>query len=803
MSLEVLTSPTTQTAPAAVCLHCGEVCDAGHVRTDAGVFCCVGCETVHALLASHGLEDFYVCEVPPGRSQRLAAWQDGRQFAALDDPGVAARFVTRLAGGRARATFHVPAMHCSSCLWLLERLWRLDAGIGRSEADVLTRLVRIEFDPARTGARAIADLLASIGYAPVLDAEQQADAPPAQRRSLYLKIGVAGFAFGNVMLFSIPRYLNGAPLDPTFTRVFGLLNLVFAVPVLLYSSVDYFTGAWRAARARTVTLDVPIAIGLAVLFARSAAEIILGLGEGFLDSFAGLVFFLLIGRLFQQRTFERIEFDRSVRSFLPLSVQKEGQQPGSLTPIDALEPGDTIVLRSGEVAPADCTLLDAAARIDYAFVSGEQAPIEVRGGTTIRAGGRIAGRSVRLRVDDRVSHSRLAQLWANPVFQGSKATWLTDLLARFGVWFTVSALGIAALGAIAWWPDTRMSLQVATAVLIIACPCAFTLAAPITLGTAMGVLGRAGVYLRQPAVALELSRINTVVFDKTGTLTTGTNGEASCEGLSARDWSLVRMLATQSAHPVSRAIGRGHRDDALIERLKEELGRGLTGWIDGHRVVLGSAAFLAAETGHRVPPAAGATWASVDNARPGWIRFSAAERPGVADAAAAIAATHEIWLLSGDDDATAPRWRELFGPRMRFNQTADDKLALVRELQARGRRVLMIGDGLNDAGALAAANAGLAVTDDTACLVPACDGIVSGPRLAGLPALLAFASRARAVIVLCFTVSILYNVIGLGLALAGRLTPLATAILMPVSSLSIVGLSTGLMRRGPRWSDWS
>jgi Cu+-exporting ATPase len=792
------TSQPIQLAPAASCLHCGEICDAGHVRNDAGVFCCAGCEAVHRLITLHGLQDFYTCEIAPGRSQKNL--ENPERFAVLDDPGVASRFVSALAGGRLRATFSVPAMHCSSCLWLLERLWRLDAGIGRSEADVLTRTVRIEFDPSVTSVRAVAELLASTGYAPVLDAEQAADAPPSSRRSLYLKIGVAGFAFGNVMLFSIPRYVNGGPLDPAFARLFGILNLVFAVPVLVYSASDYFKGAARALRTRTISLDVPIAIGLIALFARSAADIGLGLGEGFLDSFAGLVFFLLIGRLFQQRAFERIEFDRTVRSFLPLSVQATGRHHGSLTPIDLLEPGDTIALRPGEVVPADSTLLDATARVDYAFVTGEQSPVDVRGGTEVHAGGRIVDRTVELRVDGRVSHSRLARLWANPVFRSRKATWLTDVLARFGFWFTVAAVGMAAVGAVAWWPDWRMALQVATAVLIIACPCAFTLAAPITLGTAMGVLGRYGVYLRQPAVTLDLSRIDTVVFDKTGTLTTASTTEAVCEGLSARDWSLVRMLAAQSTHPVSRAISRGHRDDAAIQHLKEISGRGLTGWIDGHRVVLGSAAFIAAETGRRVPTATGATWASVDGGRPGWIRLAAAERPGVETAAGAVGNRAEIWLLSGDDASTASRWAPVFGDRMRFSQTPDDKLAVVRELKASGRRVLMIGDGLNDAGALAAADVGFGVTDDTACLVPACDGIVSGSRLSELPALLAYARRARKVIVLCFAISIVYNVFGLSLALAGLLTPLVTAILMPVSSLTIVGLSAGLMRRGPRWS---
>jgi Cu+-exporting ATPase len=313
------------------------------------------------------------------------------------------------------------------------------------------------------------------------------------------------------------------------------------------------------------------------------------------------------------------------------------------------------------------------------------------------------------------------------------------------------------------------------------------------------VLGRSGIFLRQPSIALDLSRIDTIVFDKTGTLTSGTTSLATCEGLSPRDWSLVRMLASQSSHPLSRAIGRGHRDDAAIERLEEATGRGLSGWIDGHHVVLGTSEFIAETTGRRIPALTGVTWACVDAGQPGFIRFAASERPGIAEAARAASSSAELWLLSGDDNATADRWSALFGTRMRFGQRAEDKLAAIRELQARGRRVLMIGDGLNDAGALAAADVGMAVTDDTACLVPACDGIVSGSRLAELPALLAYARRARLVIALCFAVSIAYNAIGLGLALAGHLTPLATAILMPVSSLTIVGLSAGLMRRGPRW----
>ena len=774
------------------CGHCGDDCSRDAVVTAAGTFCCAGCATVFELIARHGLEHFYVCDVEPGRSQKAAGRLDPDRFAVLDDPAIAARFVLR-ATTSPRATFTVPAMHCASCLWLLEQLWRFDEGVGRSEVDIAARTVRIDFDPARISVRAIASRLGSLGYEPLLAGESTVAPQPARRRTLYLKIGVAGFAFGNVMLFSVPRYLNGAPLDAGFTTLFGTLNLAFSIPVLLFSAADYFQNAWRSVRARAMSLDVPIAIGLLALFFRSSADILLGVGEGFFDSFAGLTFFLLIGRLFQQMAYERIEFDRTVRSFLPLSVRVVNDGGHRLARIDTLQPGDVVSLRASEVVPSDATLIDDTAHLDYAFVTGESRPVHVRQGEPVHAGGRVVGTSVRLRIERPVSQSELARLWANPAFSASRARSLPAVLARFGLWFTIVALALAAFGAVAWWPDWRMSLSVATAVLIIACPCAFTLSAPIALGTTMGVLGRAGCYLKDPGVALELGRIDTVVFDKTGTLTTSApETEPVSEGLSSDDWRLVRRLAVESTHPISRAIQQ--IDRASAADVNEVSGRGLVGWIDGHRVAIGSASFIASETGRSLPEAAGATWAAVDDRVPGWIRTRAAVRPGMDAAVRALSAQYDTRLLSGDHDGDRDRWSPVFDGRVTFRQLPEDKLATVKDLQARGKHVLVIGDGLNDAGALAAADVGLAVTDDTACLVPACDAVISGSRLAHLPELLSYASRARRAIATCFGVSIAYNALGLWLALTGQLTPLATAILMPVSSLTIVALSAGLMR---------
>lgn len=789
-----LTSLSDEPIDGTTCRHCGDRLGRDAYRSQSGAFCCAGCEAVYSLLASRDLTGFYACDVNAGQSQREATHRDRDRFCALDDPSVAARFVTPAGNGIVRVSFTVPTIHCASCVWLLERLWKFEAGIGRSEVDLLTRTVRVDFDPGRITIRSIAERLSSLGYEPVLDPERRSEVPAA-RRALYLKIGVAGFAFGNVMLFSIPRYLNGAPLEPAFQRLFDLLNLAFTLPVLVYSASDFFRGAWSAARGRQITLDVPIALGLLVLFGRSVADITQSVGPGFLDSFAGLVFFLLIGRLFQQRAFERIAFDRSTRSFLPLSAYVETDAGATLTPIERLAVGDRIRLRPNEIVPADAVLLDGDAWVNNAFVTGEQEPVPLRSGERAMAGSRVVRCAARFRVERPVSHARLADLWANPASGRPKVHRLQQQSAQFAFWFTGGAIALAAAGAVAWWPDARTSADVATAVLIIACPCAFTLAAPIAVGTAMGILGRAGLYVKHAAVAMDLSRIDTIVFDKTGTLTIAPVETDTIEAPDPAVWPLVQGLAAHSVHPLSRALAGSSVPHASVEGVREVPGQGIRGVVNGRAVCLGSAAFVSKETRHDIVGDDASTWFSVDGGRPHPVRLPTVVRPGIERCLTALSGRFSTWLLSGDrPQVHTSFWRTRFGDRARFQQTPEEKLGAVAALERQGHRVLMLGDGLNDAGALAAASVGIAVSDDTACLVPACDAVLDGARVRQLPELLAYARRVPRVIALSFGVSIVYNVAGIGLALTGALTPLVTAILMPVSSLTIVALSTGLLR---------
>ncbi|HEU4938767.1 MAG TPA: heavy metal translocating P-type ATPase metal-binding domain-containing protein [Vicinamibacterales bacterium] len=783
-----------------VCRHCGDPCGAGAITSAEGDFCCHGCETVFTVLQRSGLGAFYSCEVTPGTSQKQAGRRDVMRFAVLDDAAVAERLITFNDGKTARATFAVPSIHCSSCVWLLEQLWRFDDGITRSEVDLLRRAVRVDFNPTSTSLRRIAEHLTAVGYEPSLSPEDAPDRVPASRRTLHLQIGVAGFAFGNIMLFSIPRYANGAPLDPTFQRMFDFLNVLLAIPVLLFSAAPYFRTAWEAIRGRSMAIEVPVALGLAVLFVRSLFDITTGHSEGFFDSFAGLVFFLLLGRLFQHKVFDRIAFDRTYRSFLPLSVRVERAKDVEPIALEHVRPGDYIQIRPGEVVPADAILTNATARIDYAFVTGEQTPVRIAEGDIVRAGGRAVD-LMRLRVLRDISHSHLASLWNNPIFAKTKSRWLTDVASRFGAWFTSGAVGLAIGGAIAWWPETGTAASVATAVLIIACPCALTLSAPITLGTAMGLMGTRGLYLKHPAVAFDLSRIDTIAFDKTGTLTeTSERRVIESAGLDSHAWAVAGELARHSTHPVSRALANDrHAATELsvvrVSNIEEAPGRGIAGLVDGVRVAIGTTDFVG--TGRTSSAPEDRTFVRVGD-ETGWVRVSSPMRPGVETAARALARSYDVHLLSGDHDTEQARWLDIFGRRMRFRQTPQDKLDFISASHEAGHHILMIGDGLNDSGALAAADVGVAVSDETACMVPACDAVIAGERVAHFPAFLRYARRARTVVWLCFIVSVLYNVIGLTLALRAELTPIASAILMPLSSLTIIGLSWGAMQWSAR-----
>ncbi|MBU3741351.1 MAG: heavy metal translocating P-type ATPase, partial [Candidatus Kapabacteria bacterium] len=379
----------------AVCHHCGDPCRDDTVTDGVHAFCCSGCKSVFQILQSHDMCEYYDLDSRAGVSMKGIG---GDEYAVLDDVEIERQFVEFEGNGIRRLRFETPTMHCASCVWLLEQLDRLDTGIVRSQVDLMRKLVRVDIDPARTSSRAVAGLLASIGYRPLIRPEG-ARGTSAATRSVYLRLGVAGFAAGNVMMFSIARYFAGPDgMATSLVTLFDVLSIALSVPVLLYGASPWWRSAWGALRQRTINLDVPVALGILVLFVRSVADILLGQSEGFLDSFTGLVFFLLIGRLFQQKAFDAVSFDRTYRSFFPLSVRVLRKGIESTIRVDNVRVGDTVIVRNQEVIPCDAVLLSNAGYVDYSFVTGEQMPVECVEGGTVYAGGKVVGRRLRMTV---------------------------------------------------------------------------------------------------------------------------------------------------------------------------------------------------------------------------------------------------------------------------------------------------------------------------------------------------------------------------------------------------------------------
>lgn len=783
------------------CFHCGNDCPPQPLLAESHSFCCEGCVAVWHLLHDLRLDHYYALNTHPGTRTEPAEGA-ASPFVCLDEPETCDRLCSYRSESLSTLTFHIPAIHCSSCIWLLEKLPALQPGVNRCEVNFLRREVHLSWDPRRVKLSAIAGLLARLGYAPHLTLSGAPEKPRSRsNRRLWYQVGVAGFSFGNIMLLSFPEYLGLE--ERQFATLFGWLNLVLALPVLLFSCQDYFKSAWQSLRNGQINMDVPLALGMIVLFSRSAWEIVSHSGAGYFDSFAGLLFFLLIGKAFQARTWDALSFDRDYKSYLPLSVTvKEGREEKPLA-VAQLRPGTVIVTRHGELIPADGVLLSGNARIDYSFVTGESDPVKVAAGEKIFAGGRQVGSRIEIAVDREVSQSYLARLWNHETFSKPRESEVTALANRVGRSFTHRLLFIAAGAAAFWlWYDPARTAEIVTAVLIVACPCALALSLPFTLGHVMRILGRNGLYLKGPATVEQLAMADTVVFDKTGTLTQAGDAEAqwSGEALSEQDVKHLAALLIQSWHPLSRRLLRklGPQPAMEVTDFEEVPGQGITGRIGNLTVTAGRRSFVAAlHDGFSDHPEEASrdgaeVWVGINGKMKGRYLLRDQFRKNLSAALERLGTQYRLAVISGDNDRERGTLTALLPPgsEIRFRQSPEDKLNFIHSLQQRGCRVLMVGDGLNDAGALRQSDVGMSVSEDSASFTPGSDAIAAASSLERLGAFLQFSRQSLRIIRWSFLLSLLYNLTGVAFAVTGHLSPLVAAVLMPASSLSVILFTT-------------
>jgi Cu+-exporting ATPase len=776
------------------CHHCGEPCGNVDIYIEDKAFCCEGCKTVFEILDDNGLCRYY--EIDENAAFSLKGKKQAA-YAYLDDPDVREKLIDFSNGQQVRATFYLPQIHCASCIWLLENLYKLSPGVVSSTVNFVKKEIYITFAEQEVTLRQVVELLDSIGYAPAINLGTLDDSQkPIVDRSFYYKMGVAGFAFGNIMLLSFPEYLGlDKTLEGDFFQLFGYLNILLALPLVFYSGRDYLQSAWLGLKQRTLNIDVPISLGILTLFGRSVFEILTHTGAGYLDSLAGLVFFLLAGKWFQQRTYHTISFERDYKSYFPIAAHRKGEdgQLQSVT-LDKLEPGDNIIVKHGELIPADSILLKGDAAIDYSFVTGESEPIHRVTGEKIYAGGRQTGGSIELSLTRRVSQSYLTQLWNDEAFTKQQDSRTSELADRVGKVFTIVILLISFVTLAYWLPrDMSTAINAFTAVLIIACPCAVALAVPFIFGNGLRILSRHRFFLKNTAVIEAISNVQAVVFDKTGTLTQRARSSITFHGapLDAHEKQMLKAIMEPSGHPISQQLAVHLQQDEpptdgciyQIKEWQEQVGRGVQGLVCQRHIKVGSPAFM----DQAVAEAAG-VYVQINGETRGYFIMENNFRDGIWNVADYYAQSAELHLLSGDNDREKAMLAPAFKDKgaMHFRQSPQDKLRFVKELQSENKRVMMLGDGLNDAGALKQSNAGIVVAENTNNFTPACDAILDAKAFALLPRFTDFAKRSIRLVYYAYGFAFVYNVIGLSFAVQGTLSPIVAAILMPLSSISIV-----------------
>ncbi len=776
----------THTLTEEQCYHCGtEIAQAAY-RFDDKQFCCIGCQSVYQVLSSNSLCDYYRYNDTPGQTQK----SKDQQYAYLDEDSISADLVDFKNETLTVITFYVPLIHCSSCIWLLEHLHKLNSGVVHSRIDFLKKQVSVTFKHTEISLRALVELLVSVGYEPLISLQDVVkEKKSSVNRQLINKIAVAGLCMGNVMLFSFPEYFGLSDFELQFKSLFGWLNLAFAIPVTFYCAQEFFTSAWAAFKNKLVNLDAPLALIIAVLFLRTVFEIVTQTGAGFTDTLTGLVFLLLMGRWLKQRTYYHLSFERDYRSYFPVAVTvlKNGQE--SSVALSEIGVGDRIFIRNNEIIPADAILMKGEGFFDFSFVTGEAEPVRKVLGEIVYAGGRQVGEAVELEIIKPVSQSYLTNLWNNETFSCLKPVQnFNDSVAKY---FSLATFAIA-LTATGYWiyaEDSAKAWNAFTAVLIVACPCVLSLSTPFTLSAVLRMFDKHQFFLKNTDAVEQLAKADAIVFDKTGTITSPNAINLIFVGeLTAQERVLTASLARNSNHPLSREIIKWLKSDQFLSvfDFEEQPGKGIIGFINNQEVILGSPAIVL--SAFHVKNDSSCVYLEIDGVYKGYFKVNHQWRPGLNTLFNKLSNRFDLHLISGDNENERANLKEFFPAQsqMHFKQSPHDKLTYIKDLQVKGGSVMMFGDGLNDAGALKQSDLGIAVTDNINNFSPACDGILHGESLRLLPAFIRQSKDAMKTIKLSFAIAIAYNLIGIYFAVQGILSPLTAAVLMPLSTITII-----------------
>ena len=804
------------------CFHCGEPLPPGR-RFQAVIggaprpMCCAGCSAAAQAIADNGLAAYY-----ENRSalplRDVAASDPPRELAVYDLEDVQKAFVLRKAGGIRQATLLVEGITCGACAWLIERRLQRCGGVLEVAVNLAARRVQVEWDDALVRLSAILQAINELGYRTQgFDAPAVASASARERRAMLWRLFVAGFAMMQVMMYAFPAYVAGEDMTREVEQLMRWASLVLTVPVVLWSAGPFFMNAWRELRARRVGMDTPVALGIAIAFSASAWATVAGRGEVYFDSITMFVFLLLAARYIESLARARaIESQQRLVRHMPAVADRiaPGAAPGvtERVAVARLVPGDIVLVGPGGIVPADGKVTAGASAADESLLTGEARPVAKR------AGDAVTGGSVNLtspltvevtRVGPESVLAGIVRLMDRAQAGRPRIAELADRVARV---FVAALIALAAATAVAWyWIDPQRALWVMVAVLVVSCPCALSLATPAALAAATDSLHRLGILVTRGYALETLSRVTHVVLDKTGTLTQGRLSLIGIIPLGARGRDACLALAAAiergSEHPIARPLvaAAAGLDTLAAEDSRNYPGLGIEARVAGKRVRIGNAAFVSDLVWKPLPGelvfAAADVTVAVLGDEDGYLALFTlgdAPRPGARRLARELEARGKtVCLLSGDRRRTVSHFAREFGIDTAVGEAGPEaKLAFVRDLQAHGAVVAMVGDGVNDAPVLAQAQVSVAMGGGTDLARSGADLVLLADRLDRLPEMFDAARGTMRVIRQNLAWAAAYNAVAIPLAVAGLVTPLLAGIGMALSSLGVVLNALRLGRTG-------
>lgn len=802
-------------SPSCTCFHCGEALPGQPASADIEgarrLFCCEGCATAAQWISQAHLGDYYRLRTQAG--ERVEVQQ--ADYALWDRDDIIAGHVRRHEDGSAEITLLTDGMRCAACAWLIDKALHREAGVQEVTANAVTGRVRIRWQPHAAKLSALLARMAGLGYKPYLaTGHAREEARRRERNRWILRMGIAGLGAMQAMMFAEALYLDTAREMSEATRdFFRWITMLVSAPVVFYSGWPFLAGMWREWRLRRLGMDTLIAGSTLLAWGASVYQTATGGLHVWFDAAVMFVFLLLAARMIEQgaRKAASAQVDALARARPVLATRERGDAAGAgeQVPVGSLQAGDVLRVAPGEAVPADGWLLDATGAFDESLLTGEATPVAKRQGSEVYAGSLCVEAPARIRVERLGEATRLSELVRLVESAQSARPRLAEIAEGLAHHF-VTVLLVSAVAVYAFWRwyDPAQAFEVTLAVLVVSCPCALSLAIPSALAAAHGALSKIGVLSVGRDALDRLARVDTVVFDKTGTLTDGqpeiahiTLPPGSMLADSGQALAIAAALERDSRHPLARAF-QSHAEPAgqVATQVRQIPGQGIEGDIAGQHWRLGRAAFAASgeEDAQGLWLGQGDTAQAVFHLRERLRR----------DAAAAVRALQaqgmDTLLCSGDGAAAVASLAAEVGiAEHAARQHPEDKLARVRALQAQGRCVAMVGDGINDAPVLAGADVSLALSEGAALAQRAADFVITADSLMRVPEAMAIARRTRAIIRQNLAWATLYNVIALPLAASGQVTPWMAALGMALSSLLVTLNALRLTRLSPSWKSSS